>query len=155
MLLFVYTCICIAFWRFSYQEMRVVITLTGLTPPNFVTVPSQEPVVPPPPLSFVQWDVVVCFVDISGIVDHHCLHFLFMLSAEQWSIWKISFHSLEYYWWKFFTLEISLVFVLEEINIALGYQRMFPCWYFLFIKINNALYRINENYSMIFYCFNW
>ena len=26
----------------------------------------------------ILWEVIVCFVDIDGIVDHHCLNFLFI-----------------------------------------------------------------------------
>ena len=26
----------------------------------------------------LRWEVIVCFVDIGGIVDHHCLNFLFI-----------------------------------------------------------------------------
>jgi hypothetical protein len=29
------------------------------------------------------WEVVVCFVDIGGIADHHCLNFLFILPYGQ------------------------------------------------------------------------
>ena len=27
-------------------------------------------------------EVVVCFVDIGGIIDHHCLNFLFIIGKE-------------------------------------------------------------------------
>jgi hypothetical protein len=27
-------------------------------------------------LTFFRWEVIVCFVDIGRIVDHHCLNFL-------------------------------------------------------------------------------
>ena len=26
-----------------------------------------------------RWEVIVCFVDIGGIVDHHCLYFVFVM----------------------------------------------------------------------------
>ena len=48
--------------------------------------------------SALWWEVVVCFVDICGIVDHHCLNFLFI--TNQWKIawvfnllWKESLNS--------------------------------------------------------------
>ena len=28
----------------------------------------------------LRWEVIVCFVDIGGIVDHHCLNFLFIIA---------------------------------------------------------------------------
>jgi hypothetical protein len=28
------------------------------------------------------WDVIVCFVDIGGIFDHHCLKFPFIISLS-------------------------------------------------------------------------
>jgi hypothetical protein len=32
----------------------------------------------------LRWEVIVCFVDIGGIDDHHCLHFLFVFSELRW-----------------------------------------------------------------------
>jgi len=32
--------------------------------------------------------VIVRFVDIGGVVDHHCLNFLFINSWEAWSVQK-------------------------------------------------------------------
>jgi hypothetical protein len=29
-----------------------------------------------------KWEVIVCFVDIGGIVDHHCLRFLFIVILD-------------------------------------------------------------------------
>jgi len=37
--------------------------------------------------------VIVHFVDIRGIVDHHCLNFLFIIHKNEW-IFYIQF------WWK-------------------------------------------------------
>ena len=54
------------------------IPLTGLTLPRFVSVSNKA-------LDFHRWMswivfvFVVCFVDICGIVDHHCLHILFTI----------------------------------------------------------------------------
>jgi hypothetical protein len=30
----------------------------------------------------LRWDVIVCFVDIGGIVDHHCLNCLFITNVN-------------------------------------------------------------------------
>ena len=38
-------------------------------------------------LNCLRWKVVVCFVDIGGINDHHCLNFVFaiyLFSAQKW-----------------------------------------------------------------------
>ena len=74
----------------SYQEGWVVILLTGLTPPHFCACPKPGHGFP---TSYVvvfvvfsnfRWEVIVRrevivrFVDIGGIDDHHCLNFLFI-----------------------------------------------------------------------------
>jgi hypothetical protein len=47
-----------------------------------------------------RWEVIVCFVDIGGIDDHHCLNFFFVFSELRWEVivcfaehQKESFHS--------------------------------------------------------------
>jgi hypothetical protein len=56
----------------------------GLTPIQFVPVPSQNPwisnVICHGLFSMLRewkWEVIICFIEIGGIVDHHCLNFLF------------------------------------------------------------------------------
>jgi len=62
-----------------------VIPLTGLTPPYLCAFPKQGSGYP---TSYVvifylfndlRWEVIVRFVDNGGIVDHHCLNFLFIM----------------------------------------------------------------------------
>ena len=77
-----------------YQERRVGIPLTGITPPHCCTCPKPGPgfltshivvflcLVKSREVCFVDiggiidqhcLEVIVCFVDIGGTVDHHCL----------------------------------------------------------------------------------
>jgi hypothetical protein len=56
------------------------------------------------------WEVIVCFVDIGGIVDHHCLNFLFIItfvpfntreilcSLKMGQSWSWSYGSWIYYY---------------------------------------------------------
>ena len=90
-------------WRSSYQEVRDAIPLTGLTLPHFCACSNPESGFPLSyvtlPFFCVQWvqlrqEVLVCFVDIGGIVDHHCLNFV--LFCWYWrncwpSLLKLSF----------------------------------------------------------------
>ena len=73
--------VCFKGYKKIHKKVRVSILLTDLTPPHFVPVPSHD-------LDFhTSWslwcsmmrEVVVCFVDIGGIIDHHCLNFLFII----------------------------------------------------------------------------
>ena len=68
-------------WKYNYQVGRVEFPLTGSTPPHFCACPR-----PGPGASYVmvffmficlRWEVIVGFVDIGGIVDHHCLKLSF------------------------------------------------------------------------------
>ena len=75
-------------WRFSYQEGRVGISLTGLTPPHFC-VPSQtrtwiSNVICGSLFMFSEWmwEAIVRFVGIGGIVAHHCFNFLFITRCQ-------------------------------------------------------------------------
>jgi hypothetical protein len=36
--------------------------------------------------SELRWEVIVCFVDISGIDDHYCLNFFFVFSELRWKV---------------------------------------------------------------------
>ena len=54
------------------------IPLTGLTLPRFVSV-SNKALDFHRQTSWIVFVFVVCFVDICGIVDHHCLHSLFTI----------------------------------------------------------------------------
>ena len=63
-------------WRSIYQEGRVGMLLTSLNQPPFCACP--KPGLPKLYVMFllcsmssVEWWVIVCFVDISGINDHH------------------------------------------------------------------------------------
>ena len=40
--------------------------------------------------SELRWQMIVCFVDIGGIVDHHCLDFLFIIEIVFQT--EINFH---------------------------------------------------------------
>ena len=58
--------------------------LIGLIQPQFCVCPKHEPGFPTSNIvvSFLfnelRWELIVGFVDIDGIVDHHCLSFLFL-----------------------------------------------------------------------------
>ena len=69
--------------RSSYQEERVGIPLTGLTPPHFYACPKPGPEFPTSYvvvfLCSVSSEVILRFVDIGEIDDHHCLNFLFII----------------------------------------------------------------------------
>ena len=43
----------------------------------FVPVPSQDPDFKNHMFNDLRWEVIVCFIYIGGIVDHHCVNFLF------------------------------------------------------------------------------
>jgi hypothetical protein len=82
--------ICITVGSSSYQEGRVEIPLTCLTQPHFCVCPKLKPG-PGFPTSYVviffvfnclSRDVIVCFVDIGGIVDQYCLKFLFIMQKK-------------------------------------------------------------------------
>ena len=76
--LYMYCC-----WRSSrHLEERAWIPLTGVIPPLFYVCSKPEPAFPTPYVVaslFVVREVIVCFVDISGMFDHHCLKFLFIV----------------------------------------------------------------------------
>ena len=65
----------------SYQEEWVGIPLTALTLPHFGACLSDVICRGIFCVQWVQlrWEVVVRFVDIGEIVDHHCLYFLFII----------------------------------------------------------------------------
>ena len=86
-----------------YQERRVGIPLTGITPPHCCTCPKPWPgiltshivvflcLVKSREVCFVDiggiidqhcLEVIVCFVDIGGTVDHHCLNIDFKIIAK-------------------------------------------------------------------------
>jgi hypothetical protein len=73
-------------YRLFISVLPIVIPLTGLTPPHFCAYTKPEP-------GFPTWffcvfihlrrEVIVHFVDIGVIVDHHCLNFfinIFLIS---------------------------------------------------------------------------
>ena len=68
---------------------RIGIPLTILTLPHFCAYPKPLPEFSKPYLvicfvfTSLKWEVVVCFVDFGGIVDHHCVNFLFILLTTQ------------------------------------------------------------------------
>ena len=73
-------------WRSSYQEGRVCIPLTDLTPLHFWSCPKPGPGFPTSyAVIFLLWSVssaktrsdLFYFVDIGGIDNHHYLNFLF------------------------------------------------------------------------------
>jgi hypothetical protein len=68
--------------------MRVGITLTGLTLPRLCACPKSAPGFP---TSYVvvfnelRREEIFPFVDIGGIVDHHCFNILFMILMKLFS----------------------------------------------------------------------
>jgi hypothetical protein len=109
--IYIYTCIhcrffivCLymfCYWRSSYQEGREAIPLIGLIQvhicaclkpgPGFLTSYVMVCFV----FSELRWEVIVRYVAIGGIVDHHCLIFLFIIYLIQ----KGGVHvSLTAYW---------------------------------------------------------
>jgi hypothetical protein len=67
----VYTCIAVG----DLVIKRGGIPLTRFTSPHFCGCPNARTWVGV--FSEWRWEVIVCFVDIGGIVDHHCINFLF------------------------------------------------------------------------------
>ena len=72
--------------NYCYQgEGGVEIPVSSLTLPHFCTCPQQGPWFPMSCVmvlfvfSELRWEVIVHFVDIDGIIDHHCLNFLFIM----------------------------------------------------------------------------
>ena len=71
-------------WKSRCQEGNVVIPLTSLTPPHFYACSKPGSGFPTSYVmaffcsNYLRREVIVCFVDIGGIVDHHCLNFLFI-----------------------------------------------------------------------------
>jgi hypothetical protein len=67
---------------------KLNVPITGLTLPQFCVCPKPGFLTSYNKLStFIMFnglrrEVVFCFVDIGGIVDHHCLNFLFMMMNE-------------------------------------------------------------------------
>ena len=74
--------------RSNCQERRVVIPLTSLSPPHVCACSKSKPgfstsyVVVFSMFNYLRLKVVVRFVDIRGIVDHHCLNFLFIIQSQ-------------------------------------------------------------------------
>ena len=71
-------------WRSGYQEGMVVILLTHLTP-HYCACNNPGPVCRGPPLLVLsewRWEAIVHFVDIGGVVDNHCLNFLFIIESS-------------------------------------------------------------------------
>ena len=73
-------------WRSSFLEGKL---LADFTPPCFVPVPSQDWIsnVICRGLFCVQWvqlrwEVIVHFVDIGRIVNHHCFNFIFIINIR-------------------------------------------------------------------------
>ena len=73
----------------SYHEAGWVrIQLTGLTQPYFRACPNPGPGFPSSyVLVFLMFNYI-CFVDIGGIVDHHCLNVLFY-RRKRMSIFRV------------------------------------------------------------------
>ena len=80
-------CKCIAVEFSNYQDERVGIPFTGLPRSMFVSVLSQNQEFQRYTCTLwsvvvfselLWWGVIVRFADICGIIDHHCLSFLFI-----------------------------------------------------------------------------
>jgi hypothetical protein len=73
----------------SYEEGRVGIPSFGLTLPLFCACPKSghgfatSYVMVVLVFSELRGEVIVRFVDIGGIVDHHCLNFIFLLQDKK------------------------------------------------------------------------
>ena len=80
-------------FKYSLGEMRwfVVLILVGL-----LTITVQ---------TFFRWNVTVCFVDMGGIVDHHCLN-IFYVRCDCLFCW---------YWWNWWSSLFKLFFRWEVI----------------------------------------
>ena len=70
--------------RYNYQDGEGLHPINGFAPPHFFACPKPEPGFP---MSYVtvcfmfnyfMWEMIVTFIDIGGVVDHHCLNFLFV-----------------------------------------------------------------------------
>ena len=77
---------CMLCTSYHTEGSDVGITLTGLTLPYFCACNKPGPWFPMPKvvvfffvLNSFRWEVVVGFVDNGGIVDYHCLNFLFII----------------------------------------------------------------------------
>ena len=89
-------------WRPSYSEWVVGIPLTGLTLPHLCACPKTQAkdhdFQRHMSWSFLcvqrvelRWEVIVHFVDIDKIDDHHCLSFLFIIIVVwAWTEWFVS-----------------------------------------------------------------
>jgi hypothetical protein len=42
----------------------------------------------------LRWEVIVCFIDIGGIVDHHCLNFFCFIDIGK----IVDHHFLAHHW---------------------------------------------------------
>jgi hypothetical protein len=72
-------------WRSGYQEGMVVILLTHLTQQHYCACNNPGPVCRGPPLFVLsewRWEAIDRFVDIGGVVDYHCLNFLFIIESS-------------------------------------------------------------------------
>jgi hypothetical protein len=65
-------------WRSSYQEGKVGIPLTDLTPPQFCANSKTKTWISNGMVSELRWEGIVRSGDIGGIDGHHCLIFLFI-----------------------------------------------------------------------------
>ena len=96
--------ICVGLFSFHYIWMAigdpinkrwwVGIPLSSLFQPHFCACSKTGPVFPNAishclfMFNEISWEVIVCFVDIGGIVDHHCLYFLLFC----WYWWYSRLH---------------------------------------------------------------
>jgi hypothetical protein len=73
-----FTSSCIVVGDSNTKRRRVGKPLIGLTPPYFCVSPNPRHEFPIPYIVvvYLKLDVVVRFINISGIVDHHCLIYL-------------------------------------------------------------------------------
>ena len=108
------------------------IPLAGLTLPHACAFPKPGPGFP---TSYVvvffvfielKWEVVVRFVDIGGIIDHHYLHFLFIIRTQNYnrevfsSFFKITLLTIywtiqqygfpAFYWYYYAMLNVDIIY---------------------------------------------
>ena len=82
--------------------------------------------------SEIRWQMIVCFVDIGGIVDHLCLDFLFIIEIVFRT--EINFHHTHIFWicnkYIFIGLNIKIK---KEILFLSAHTAVFCCcWNYLY-----------------------
>ena len=75
--------------------------------------------------SVLRSEVIIRFVDISGIVDHHCLNFLFIKHLQKISVFP---QNIEVYWWPLHISIKMLAIVLVKIHYLIHSKLLIYIW---------------------------